>query len=740
MEPQDIRKQYHATRELLRSGQLCQALTKLLEQTRRSHHADLIDQVSERIVAYNYLLTYLKNGSNDPMRDGMYDKIVEEAYHINDLWADRLLEASDEESCYYIQRRRLRGLVPADQSETTLLRYLHSQLMALSTQLDNTDASQLETQKAIEELLDNCFNAVWTTFPSDGTDVVIMVQLMLLPTLTPGQRSLMLSALTLSCLERFEPIKVELILDRIVDGESADVEFRQRAWIGLVLILMVYGDRITHCERLMSRLERVRQAYQREEGNLLTVIQILIYQAFDATRAEECFEQHISPALHRHFTSRSEGGEEVTVIRLDARTAAGSKLSKSLREFMELQREGADVMFRVFKDLHHAPFFRRMTSWLRPYESTHPEVASRCQRHPGLQQMADRMEQASQLCSTDKYSFLIGFSTLPEEQCKKLDSTLHEQMGDGRLEEQLDSRMLDMVHTEQAARGYIHDLYRLYSLHPKREQWVNPFRADIHLCRNAVLRTWFGRDEQEVFATYLFKKRRYAEAYQMYTLLYEAHTATPTKELLQRYAYSAYVKKEPDRLQAERLLMESNRLYPGDEWTLRFLANCYIKRKSYAEAATLLDEALIHHPGHYDLLIEMAQCLLKNKDYDLALTYLYQAEVMGENEQDATRVVAWCHVLRRDWVKAEAYARKMMELGGKPIDWVNAGLVALAQGDCPTAIARFSGSFKTEKPWTTAEYAAYFRRIEPDLLEHGYNQTLLIYTRDAALMAEAFPK
>jgi hypothetical protein len=96
--------------------------------------------------------------------------------------------------------------------------------------------------------------------------------------------------------------------------------------------------------------------------------------------------------------------------------------------------------------------------------------------------------------------------------------------------------------------------------------------------------------------------------------------------------------------------------------------------------------------------------------------------------------------LRRDWTKAESYAQRMMEVGNEPIDWVNAGLVALAQGDTATAVVRFAGSFRTKKPWSASDYSAYFRQIEADLLAHGYDQHLLTYARDAALMTQTFRK
>jgi tetratricopeptide (TPR) repeat protein len=358
--------------------------------------------------------------------------------------------------------------------------------------------------------------------------------------------------------------------------------------------------------------------------------------------------------------------------------------------------------------------------------------------------MAEAFSEMPQLCSTDKYSFFLGFSSLPDDQRRTLTDALPEATAWDALQATPHQRR---KRAEQLSRCYIHDLYRFYTLHPQRAEWVNPFAANVHLSRIPALSAWFGQGTQLLFGAYLFGKHRYSEAFVIYQQLMETsqnETAmdgvepAPSKEVMQRYAYCAYAKKPSEPQLAERVLTRCNRLYPGDDWTLRFLAHYYMKRKSYAEASALLDEALMLRPGQFDLLIEMAQCLLKQGAYDEALPYLYQAEVMGPKEQDATRVIAWVHVLRRDFAKAEVYARKMMEVGGTPIDWVNAGLVALAAGDSVRAVERFAGSFRTPQPWSASDFATYFRQIESDLLSHGYSRSALTYARDAALMAQTF--
>jgi tetratricopeptide (TPR) repeat protein len=736
MEPIEIKTLHRETTDLLHEGQLCEALTHLLHATRHAQQADLCDRVTDRLVAYNYLLSQVRSGAADPMRDEMYDKIWTEAAHINDVWADRMLQQADEATAYYTQRRRLKAMVPADASES-VVGYLQQQMLALSGQVDNAAAAPDETAKAVEELADECFNALWTDFTDGATDAMAGIQLVLLPTLSVSLRCLMLTGCTLSVLQWFDEAKTLMLVDRIEDEGEAE-EVRQRAWVGLALILMLHGRRMEHYPKLKLRLERLRRSHSREAGGRhpMTSIQMQIYQAFEADRARRCLEEKISPELQRLFRLKLQHADEAMLRPEWEESLRESSLHQYIQELNDLRREGADVMLNVFTALIHTPFFRRTSNWLRPYDRRNPEVTQRCARHKGLEVMATLFDRLPQLCNTDKYAFFIGFSTLPPQQSRMLQDALQEQV---EAHEQLyQNPPLTHLRSEQIARCYLHDLYRFYTLHPQHEQWANPFAGEIHLSRIGLLRDWFGPGTQQALAAYLFGKRRYNDAFVLYRPLAEA--ADAPKELLQRYAYCAYVKEPSDPQRTERVLMECNRLYPGDDWTLRFLAHYYIKRQSYAEATALLDEALIHNPGHFDLLIEMAQCLLQNKAYDEALTYLYQAEVMGDKEQDATRVIAWCHVLRRDWTKAESYAQRMMEVGNEPIDWVNAGLVALAQGDTATAVVRFAGSFRTKKPWSASDYSAYFRQIEADLLAHGYDQHLLTYARDAALMTQTFRK
>jgi tetratricopeptide (TPR) repeat protein len=679
------------------------------------------------------------------MRDEMYDKIWCETAHLNDLWADLQSEAaSDERRYYYAQRRRLRAMVPSDTTQSPLC-YLRRQLFPLCAQLSDPNAAPLTTAQAVENVADNCFNALWTNFPGDEEDRIAAVQLMLLPTMPLSLRCLMATGLTLSVLQWFDPIKTELLMDRIEDDDCPE-ELRQRAWVGLALICMVHGERIAHERQLTAHLERLRRTHGREEGGYhpLTAIQLQIYQAFEADRAKTCLEEKISPELQRLFRLKTQQGDLSQLQPEWEETLRHSSLNRYLQEINDMRREGADVMLNVFTSLIHAPFFRHACNWLRPYDKTNTVVAQRCERQESLERMADAFSEMPQLCSTDKYSFFIGFSSLPDDQRRTLTDALPTAIP---WDDDAATPHERRKHAERLSRCYIHDLYRFYTLHPDRAEWINPFAAQVHLSRIPALNAWFGTGTQLLFGAYLFGKRRYAEAFVLYQQLMETaqnETATdgaepaPSKEVMQRYAYCAYAKKPSEPQLAERVLTRCNRLYPGDEWTLRFLAHYYIKRKNYTEATALLDEALMLHPTQFDLLIEMAQCLLKQGIYDEALPYLYQAEVMGPKEQDATRFIAWIHVLRRDFAKAELYAQKMMELGRTPIDWVNAGLVALAAGDSVRAVERFAGSFSAPKPWSASDFSTYFRQIESDLLAHGFDRATLTYARDAALLSQAF--
>jgi tetratricopeptide (TPR) repeat protein len=741
METKDIKQRHGEISALLNAGDLCQALSRLVSETKESFYADLREQVDDRLVAYNYLLSYVKEGTPDPMRDDMYGRIYEEAARLNDLCADRRLEAAEGSgSVYYKQRLRLRESLHDDAPASPILCFFEEaqKLEGIMEEAGQHTADTLQRKDAVAEQI---FYAVWTTHPCTDAELEAVEELLTMPLFSWQQRALLLAALTLGALQWYDADRLNLLMN--VAQRTSHVELRQRALVGIALIAAVHHSRMEHNPTLVEKITQLPgrladSSPGEQQLNVFGSIQLELYRTDDARRARECLEQKISPELQRlAYMKRGNGIEEFNLS--DDADGAYTPLGKYIGEMSKMQQEGADVMLNVFTALCHAPFFRRTANWFLPYDPQSRAVRLRTSDDSSLVELSTLFDRQPKLCNTDKYAFFIGFSAMPADQRQDLVQTMTEQ--DERRARRQSSPKAEAI---QAQRRYLHDLYRFYTLSPQHGEFVNPLSADVHLCLMPLLRPLFSAKTIGLLAGYLFDRGRYDDAFPLYEHLMHETTAeagkAPSRELLQRYAYCAYVKQDADLLLAERTLIDCNRRYPGDDWTLRFLAQHYIRRKSYIEATALLDEALMYQPTCYDLLIEMAQCLLNAGQYAEALNYFLRAEMLDETKHDATRAIAWCHVLLGQLDKAEDYAQQMMHPDNAPIDWVNAGLVALAAGNVPEAIRRFSGSFTVAEPWSAQDYRKYFSRIEPDLLAHGYNEHTLTLAREAAYMGVVYDK
>lgn len=84
----EIKKNHHQINFLIAERQLKTALKRLRECISKSQHQSYISELGEISFAYNNMLTYLANGTSDPDRKSVYDKLISQLYDLNDDWAD----------------------------------------------------------------------------------------------------------------------------------------------------------------------------------------------------------------------------------------------------------------------------------------------------------------------------------------------------------------------------------------------------------------------------------------------------------------------------------------------------------------------------------------------------------------------------------------------------------------------------------------------------------------------------
>ena len=93
------------------------------------------------------------------------------------------------------------------------------------------------------------------------------------------------------------------------------------------------------------------------------------------------------------------------------------EIKEKLEEMTQWQIEGADVYMSTFSQLKNYPFFRKTMNWLRPFDTTVPDISEIMPHDLGRKRTMLAAICASRFfCNSDKYSFSLTIKQVPQEQ------------------------------------------------------------------------------------------------------------------------------------------------------------------------------------------------------------------------------------------------------------------------------------------------------------------------------------
>lgn len=305
-----------------------------------------------------------------------------------------------------------------------------------------------------------------------------MADLMLSPTVDAMDQQLMVSAVTLGCLNVFDPAKFRALFR--VYRESTDERVRQRALVGWALMARDYFE--CYDGMLGSEDEVVETvAASASMSEELADLQMQLVYCLDADADNRTINEEIMPDLmsytRRHnMPDGQESDDEALrdIIDPEASEREMERAEENFRRMMEMQQQGSDIYFSGFAQMKRFPFFDDVSNWFVPYYKDNPAIASFVK--DGL--MAHVMERLLWIypfCDSDKYSLVLAYM-------KTFD-----RMGEAVREQVVSSVGVDLskvahmppqeVSTAFMRRTYLQDLYRFFRVFTSRECFRNPFEG-----------------------------------------------------------------------------------------------------------------------------------------------------------------------------------------------------------------------------------------------------------------------
>ncbi|MDR1763046.1 MAG: tetratricopeptide repeat protein [Dysgonamonadaceae bacterium] len=721
---QDIQSYSAKIRESLENKRLKQTFASLdfiLSNANQWQLRERLDNLEEN---YRMLLHYWAEGVEDPQRDAVFNGLLRSAWQLSDLVIFHAKTAVSYTS-FYQNRRSADLLNPESSAQLLALLEELSDKITLSELIDSseTDLQNLHSlEKQRETVEDKIFakirvSSIWNEEESNLWHNALKNNLLPLTT-----QCLIISALTLNLEELFDERKTLLLLEA---AENEEEEIRQRAITGILLFIRRYEKRLHLCPEISARL-----AYFAENADFIKSFKNIILQFIlcrETEKITQIMNDEVMPQIKKigpkikwdkllletDFEDKNPEWQEII-------EEAG--LGDRLRQFSELQLEGADVMHSSFIHLKHYQFFNELGHWFVPFtrRSDHRENEMK----GGIVEI---LLESAMLCNSDKYSFYYSILQMPEDYRKFVLGQFSSETA--AIKEMIKDELPqggDKIHP--AARQYIQDLYRFYKLHPDRGAYEDIFAAKPDFYFIEGISRFIPEADRQTIGEYYFGRNYFVEANRIFTALPAYKQGDET--LFQKNGYCLQMQGKleealQDYLKAE--LINSN-----NSWTIKKIAHCYRLLKQSADALEYYRKAERLSPDNTALLLNIGHCHLELKDYPEALKTYFKAEYLLKDKQKAWRPIAWCYFLTGKLSEAIDYYNKILEINPIHIDYLNAGHALLASGKIGQSLQMYRKCLELQEN-SIEKFTEIFTADVPDLLSAGVSEKILTFIPDSML-------
>ncbi len=676
MPRKEIEQQYRKVCELTYSRQLKSALGELEKFSRLTTRTDYFYQLENFSENYRTLLRYAFEGYHDPQQPAI----------LNRLCASMLAVADE------VRQILLDGELPGKHGERKFLASEFGDDPAVIAARIEEMFFHRQVKKLIDEPealpvtdCDLIFRQIWLTGKLPPEQAGLLRQINRSDQVEWHEKCLIVSALTLSALNHFDPLKIQLLTEF---AEARQHQVWQRALTGIVLILIRYDRRLAFFPELGESLRKFAGDESVIPGVEIILMQLLIARETDKITRE--FEEEVLPEmkkmmpriedkLHLNDPSGEDDPEDKNPGWKDMIEEVPGLVEK-IEKYSRMQMEGGDVFMSTFRLLKRFDFFNVMSNWFVPFHAGHPEIRSAFSGNDEISgRLIESLSKAFYICNSDKYSFAINFRAIPDQQRTMIVANFEAefaQMQEMASEEQLLDQSLV---SNSVFIQYIQDLYRFFKLYPLRHEFEDIFRPRIVVSSLNFYTLCFERTGfPEKVAAFHFDNEHYTEATDAYLGLSERHG--PSNEYFEKIGY-CYQKAGQYRKAIEFYrkaeLFDANRL-----WLLKKLGWCSMKLNEPQQALGYYRDALSLQPDDVNLQMQAGQCLLLMKEYEQALQQYSRSRFFSPENLKVLRPLAWCQLaVGKLEPAAESYAT-ILTLTPEPsaYDLLNAGHVQLCLG------------------------------------------------------------
>lgn len=717
---------------LLNCGRLYDAFAQLRYLSESVMVWEITDEIDQLEKSYQMMLNYAIQGVDDPARESFCKGIVCRMHELLDrVVRCRLL---NEESTLYYSTLRFEQMHPNDSLLKLIDAYNEvvdkTSIYNLITSQSGTQSST-ETKKEKEQLEKRIFNRIWTTFPLNSEDEVVLNKVLASNAQSQSFQELLVSALLMGAIEFYDSRRLKLLLNAYAN-ENQYVSVK--ALIAILLIMYRYNQRIVDDEKLINQINAVKELETWSRDVKTAYLELI--RTRDTERISKKMQNELIPEMLKLRPDISkkfnDSTEIIDISSLEENPEWEELLNKSgitdkIKELSQLQEEGSDVFMSTFSHLKSFPFFSDIANWFLPFSLDHSLVSDTL--GSDISVVGDLIENAPYLCNSDKYSFLLSMGSIPQSQ-RQLMLSQFEQQRQAINDAGLSMSALTMPNQRQNMMNkYLQDLYRFFKLFRRKGEFMDPFAAPINLINVPLLSNDLDDIETlTLVAEFYFKRKYYIEALDVYLSLSEK--MPPSAPIFQKIGYC--YQQNGNIENALQNYEHAELLNAESLWTLRRIAACHRTLGHTQKALEYYKRVENSKSDDLNIALNMGHCYLELGNYEEAIKCYYKVEFLDEKSNRAWRPLAWCLLLSKNFSQSKNYYDKILNDNPAFEDFLNMGHLSLAQGQIQDAINYYKKSINYNK--SDIEKLLYsLKEDETHLLEMGINVSMIPYIIDALL-------
>lgn len=719
MTSQQIADMQHNIYESLLHRHLQEAFARLRTLANNLQEWNTNQQLDELETSYRYMIQYMVDGVDDPGRTQVYNRLLTQTYTLTDTICEKMQTVNAMTKYYGLKR----FLAKEDRSLPKVLWALDNSVNELSLcELIPENNAVNNKRKEVERLADEMFNLIWTNYPAEPQDYAALREIFQPHHLPESVVALMTSALSLNLIHCFDDEKLDILIDAYTHHDSSEVQIR--ALCGIIITTLRYHSRLHLYDKIRSRISLLL-----DDSRFTTDTRNILFQ-FIRTRDTEKIARKmteellpkmmkISPDLYKKIKEDDalseidalEGNPEWQEL-LDT-----TGISENLMELNDLQRQGADVFMSTFSHLKGFPFFSNISNWFLPFMTNHTAISEIWGDKEWGANFSAMLRSSGFLCNSDKYSFCLSLSQVPDSQRKMMASQFGTE--NRAMQEETQAELYrQSKERENISNRYIQDLYRFHKLYPRRNEFYDIFSMPIERLMQIDEFSTVTNDEKllKILSEYFFKNQYYKDAIYIYSIL--ARDNYTDSQLYQKCGYCHQSLGNYE--EALECYLKADLIKPENMWILQHIAICYRNMKKNEIALDYFMRACELAPDNISINLNIGHCYLEQKQYDKALQYYFKVDFLDTKGTKARRPIAWCSFLAGKTEQASNYYEKILSDKPNALDFLNAGHTQLAMKNIKKAIELYIDSIRSDNN-DTGRFTNNFNQDIPDLIRTGVN-------------------